>query len=145
MLSVSSRSRVAPTSRIDLTPETHDRDRRVAEGGEVRGFVPTVPGLAVDAAEAAGREHFDADPLRDDAGRRNRGRCGSRACQDDREVPHAGLDNVVTVRDGFELIVVSPTKISPSRMAMVAGVAPLLETMDSISRATRMFSGRGNP
>ena len=77
----------------------------VPERGEVRGFVPGLPSLTVDAAETSGREHFDADAQRDDASGSHRRRGGPRACEDDRKVAHARLYDVVTVRDGCELVV----------------------------------------
>ena len=62
----------------------------------------------MDTAQTSGREHFDADALRDDAGRGHRCCGGSRACEDNGQIPHAGFDDVVTVRDGFELVVRQP-------------------------------------
>jgi hypothetical protein len=38
-----------------------------------------------------------------------------------------------------------PMSTLPSRMAIVAGVAPRERTMSSTSAATRRFSGRGSP
>src|SRR6478609_4816463 len=145
MFSVSSRSRVAATSRIDLTPahttRTGVRERVVksADSSHVSTAprcTPPRPPVANTAMPArAARCAVDATvvaPMPPRAATLARSRTLTLT-----------TDDSVATRPSASSS--SPIRATPSTTAMVAGTAPPARTSPSISRAIRRLSGRGSP
>ena len=78
-MSVSRRSSVASDVEDRLHARAHDRDRRLAERGQVGRLVPAVARLAVHAAEPAGGEHADPGAHGERGGGGDGGRAGRAA------------------------------------------------------------------
>ena len=146
MLSVSSRSSVAGTSRIDFTPAQTTRIRvrlsvvRSADSSQVSRAprcTPPRPPVANTAIPAAGGQV---------GGRGHRRRAVARPRGDRRQVAHAGLDDVGRLGDAAS----APRRRGRSgprrrRRRSSPGRRRLARTAASISRAIRALSGRGRP
>ena len=115
----------AGTSRIDFTPA---QTTVIGGGGQreqVGRLVPGVAGVAVHAAEAAGREDVDAGQRGEVGGRGDGGGAMPAAGRHGRQVARAHLDDVVAAGD---LLAARrrPARCAavPSTRAIVAGTAP---------------------
>ena len=100
------------------------RDLRARERDEI---VRDIAGVAaMDAADAAGREHADPGARGEHRGRADRGRGGRAAREVDREIGGAGLRDARDRRSRSARAVAgsSPMHGSPSMTAIVAGTAP---------------------
>ena len=144
-LSVSSRSSVAGTSRIDLTPE------QTTVTGVVESEV-----RSADSSQVS-RAWRWTPPRPPVAKTRMPARCARWLVA--ATVVAAFFPRATTVAISRTLTLTmssrsatrvsssseSPMRTLPSRIAMVAGTAPCRRTVASTSRATRRFSGRGRP
>ena len=141
-------SRAARRSPARRAATSRRRRRRrpasAASAAEVGRDVGRRRPAAVDAAEAAGRHHADAES-----------RCRSRACRRPSSRPsragrprrpgRAARPCAPSRRTAPSSASVSPTTISPSRTPIVAGTAPPSRTAASEARPTSTPSPGGKP
>ena len=133
--SVSSRSSVAPTSRIDFTPAQTTQIGSRASASRSADSSHVSRALAVHAAEAAGGEHADARLRGEVRGGGDRGRPVVRAAA------ASGRSRTLELRDALagrqqlqRRVGRGRRRASPSSTAIVAGTAPAARTASSSSR-----------